>query len=55
VASPLATLVRLLARLAARQVVATGLGLDRVAPDNAASEFKPTRRRALSREIGSIR
>jgi hypothetical protein len=55
VASPLATLVRLLARLAARQVVATGLGLDRVAPDNAASEFKPSRRRALSREIGSIR
>jgi hypothetical protein len=40
-ASPLGSLVRLLARQAAREVVVSGLGLDRVAPDNAASEINP--------------
>jgi hypothetical protein len=40
-ASPLGSLVRLLARQAAREVVASGLGLDRVAPDDAASESNP--------------
>jgi hypothetical protein len=38
-ASPLGSLVRVLARQAAREVVA-GLGLDRVAPGNAESEIE---------------
>jgi hypothetical protein len=40
-ASPLGSLVRLLARQAAREVVASRLGLDRVATDNATSETNP--------------
>ena len=40
-ASPLGSLVRLLARQAAREVIASGLGVYRVAPDKAALEIDP--------------
>jgi hypothetical protein len=53
-ASPLGSLVRLLARQAAREVVTSGLELHGVAPDDDVGN-KPSRRRALGREIGSIR
>jgi hypothetical protein len=40
-ASPLGSLVRLLARQAAREVIASGLGVYRVAPHKAALEIDP--------------